>query len=53
MGRKREFFPVNRRAMDESIIILENAIHAAKIGEKEKLDAIKRLKTYSEKITNF
>ena len=46
-------FPVNRQAMDESITILEDAIHAAKVGENEKLDAIKRLKTYSEKITNF
>jgi hypothetical protein len=46
-------FPVNRKAMDDSIYILQNAIHAAKVGEKEKLDAIRRLKTYSEKILNF
>jgi hypothetical protein len=46
-------FPVNRKAMDDSISILQNAIHAAKVGEKEKLDAIRRLKTYSEKILNF
>jgi len=46
-------FPVNRKAMDESISILQNAIHEAKVGEKEKLDAIRRLKTYSEKILNF
>ena len=39
--------------MDDSIIILQNAIHAAKLGETDKLDALKRLKTYSEKILNF
>jgi len=46
-------FPVNRKAMDDSISILQNAIHAATLGERDKLEALKRLKTYSEKIINY
>jgi len=43
-------FPVNKKAMDFSISLLENAIQEAKLGQKEKLNAIKRLKRFSEKI---
>lgn len=37
-------FPVDRRAMDESIDIMFNGLRDAKIGNNEKLKAIKRLK---------
>jgi hypothetical protein len=43
-------FPVNRKAMDESIQILQTAINEAKLGEKDRLHAIKRLKKFTEKI---
>jgi len=38
--------PVNRKAMDESIKILENAVKSAKIGDKEKLKSLRRLRQY-------
>ncbi|MEM3061377.1 MAG: DUF763 domain-containing protein, partial [Candidatus Bathyarchaeia archaeon] len=37
-------FPVDKESMDKSIEILLNAIYEAKIGRREKLSAIKRLK---------
>ena len=37
-------YPVNRKAMDESIEILKHAVESAKIGEKDKIQALKRLK---------
>ena len=37
-------FPVDRKAMDESIQILENAVQNAKIGDKEKLRSLQRLR---------
>ena len=46
-------YPVDRQAMDVSIDILQDAIHEAKLGQKEKLAAIKRLKTFSEKLSQF
>ncbi|MFX1297506.1 MAG: DUF763 domain-containing protein [Promethearchaeota archaeon] len=46
-------YPVNRKAMDESILLLQQAVQEAKIGQKEKFSAIKRLKKFSEKIINF
>jgi len=36
--------PVDRRAMDESIRILKEAIQEAKIGDKEKMQSLQRLK---------
>ena len=39
-------FPVNREAMDESIEILRQSVQEAKIGEKEKLQSLKRLRCY-------
>ena len=37
-------FPVNRKIMDESIDIIKNGIKQAKIGDKEKINALKRLR---------
>jgi hypothetical protein len=39
-------YPVDRKAMDESIQILKQSIQEAKIGEKEKLQSLQRLRRY-------
>jgi len=39
-------FPVDRKAMDESIQILENAVKGARIGEKEKCGSLRRLRQF-------
>lgn len=39
-------FPVNRTTYDETIDILENAVKQAKVGDKEKINAIKRLSSF-------
>jgi len=41
-------FPVDRRTYEKTIEIIENATSAAKIGQKEKTNAIKRLHQYLE-----
>jgi len=38
-------FPVDRRSMDKSIKILEDAIEKAKIGDKERLRSLRRLRS--------
>ena len=45
-------FPVDRKAMDESIEILRQTVEEAKIGEKEKLESLKRLRRFVPTITN-
>jgi hypothetical protein len=37
-------YPVDKPTYDETIEILENAIKQAKVGDKDKLDAVKRLR---------
>ncbi|VVB61767.1 Uncharacterised protein [uncultured archaeon] len=39
-------YPVNRKAMDESTEMIRTAIEDAKIGEKEKIQALRRLKDF-------
>jgi hypothetical protein len=39
-------YPVNRRAYDEAIDFLEDAIDRAKLGQKEKLHAFRRLRKF-------
>jgi hypothetical protein len=39
-------FPVDRKAMDESIQILKESVQAAKIGDKEKLRSLQRLRRF-------
>ena len=39
-------YPVNRRAMDEAVSVLKNSLEEAKIGKKEKITALKRLKQF-------
>ncbi len=38
-------YPVDRKTYDETIEILDNAVKQAKVGNKEKLNAVKRLRT--------
>ncbi|MEM2943179.1 MAG: DUF763 domain-containing protein [Methanomassiliicoccales archaeon] len=38
-------FPVDRKAMDESIQLLIDGVYCAKLGNKEKLSALKRLRS--------
>jgi hypothetical protein len=37
-------YPVDRKVMDETIAVLEQGVESAKVGNREKLEAIKRLK---------
>jgi hypothetical protein len=39
-------YPVNRDAMDESIEILRQSVQEAKIGDKEKLESLQRLRRF-------
>jgi len=39
-------YPVNRKAMDEATTILQTTIEEAKIGKKEKMEALKRLRKF-------
>ncbi len=39
-------FPVDRKAMDESIQILKTSVEAARIGEKEKLRSLQNLRRF-------
>ena len=40
-------YPVDRKAMDESIQILEDAVKNARIGDRERLKSIQRLREYA------
>ena len=47
-GKDGHPFPVDRKVYDQTIGILGVAIEKARIGEREKIDAIRRLKRFSE-----
>jgi len=40
-------FPVDRRAMDESIEMLKSAVEQSKLGSRDKLEAIRRLRKFA------
>jgi len=40
-------YPCNREAMDESILILRDAVRAAKVGDKEKTQALQGLRRFA------
>ena len=42
-------YPVRRRVMDKAIKFLEDAVEAAEVGNREKLEALKRLKSFAPK----
>jgi hypothetical protein len=45
-------YPVNRKAMDESIEILKQSVQEAKIGDKEKKQSLQRLRYYVPETAN-
>lgn len=45
-GKDGTPYPVNRKTYDSSITLLHDAIQKAKIGEREKIEAIKRLRLF-------
>jgi hypothetical protein len=45
-------FPVDRKAMDESIQILKQSVQEAKIGDKEKLHSLQRLRKFVPENSN-
>jgi hypothetical protein len=45
-------YPVNRRSYDEIIEILGNAVKQAKVNDKERINAIKRLKEFAKEKTS-
>lgn len=46
-------FSVDRRAMDESIQVLRQTVQAAKIGDKEKMRSLQRLRRFVPENANF
>jgi hypothetical protein len=46
-------YPVDRRAMDESIHLLKQTVQAAKIGDKEKMRSLQRLRQFVPENANF
>jgi len=46
-------FPVDRKAMDESIQILKQSVQEAKIGDKEKLQSLQRLRWFVPENANY
>jgi hypothetical protein len=45
-------FPVDRRAMDESIQVLRRAVEAARVGDREKTRSLQRLRRFVPKNAN-
>ncbi len=43
-------FPIDRKVMDGAINLLEDAIYRAKLGDREKYDALNRLATWRTKL---
>jgi hypothetical protein len=49
-GKDGHPYPVDRKVYDETIEILGSAIERARVGDREKMEAIKRLKGFGESI---
>jgi hypothetical protein len=47
-GKDRHPYPVDRATFDRSIQTLHNAVERAKLGQREQLDALKRLTLWAE-----
>ncbi|KPV65363.1 MAG: hypothetical protein AOA65_0225 [Candidatus Bathyarchaeota archaeon BA1] len=41
-------FPVVRTAYDEAVEVLESAIKQARVGDKERINAVKRLRSFTK-----
>lgn len=46
-GKDGHPYPVDRKVYDKTIEVLKNAVEKARLGDKEKMGAIKRLATFS------
>jgi hypothetical protein len=49
-GKDRHPFPVPLKTYDESINFLRNALDAARVGDKEKLDGFRRLERFARTV---
>jgi hypothetical protein len=49
-GKDGHPYPVDRKVYDHTIEVLSSAIEKARLGDKEKMEAIRRLQSFSEKI---
>ena len=49
-GKDGHPYPVDRKAYDETIEALASALERARVGDREKMEAIKRLKGFAEDI---
>ncbi|HET6515009.1 MAG TPA: DUF763 domain-containing protein [Thermodesulfovibrionales bacterium] len=47
-GKDGTPFPVDRRTYDKTVEVIESAIKASKIGDQEKMDALRRMGKYFE-----
>ena len=47
-GKDGHPYPVNREVYDRTIAVLKDAIDKAKVGDREKMDAIKRLSGFAK-----
>lgn len=52
-GKDRHPFPVPVKVYDETIRVMKTAVQKAKLGQSEKLDAIKRLDTQARKLEYY
>jgi hypothetical protein len=48
-GKDGHPYPVNRKIYDQTIEALRGAIDRAKVGDREKMEAIRRLRSFTEK----
>jgi len=44
---------VDRRAMDESIVMLRDTVKVARVGDKEKLNSLERLRRFVPENAKF
>jgi len=52
-GKDRHPFPVPLKVYDETIGVLKSAVRKAKLGEREELDALKRLDDQARELERF
>jgi hypothetical protein len=46
-GKDGHPYPVDRKAYDKTIEVLRGAIEKARVGDREKIDAIRRLRCFA------
>ena len=51
-GKDGHPYPVDREVYDQTIDVLRTAIDKAKVGDREKMDAIRRLREFNVKCQN-